>query len=224
MSWKIIVPASVVLLSLGLGLYWWRGGAEAADPAVERVVAMQAQIMPAEGPRPSVDQQVKAMTEMGKSMRELSPEQRQQVFERSGFRERIRRDLDAYFELPVEKRKAFLDERIDEMERMRKVFEKMREQNEKNGGAAGSGGGPGGRQGGGPSGGPGAGPPGPPPSDAGPRPGGPGFGSPGSTRHERMRGMLDSTTPEERAKGAEFFRDLMKRREERGLPAFPGRP
>ncbi len=205
MNWKVIVLVGVVLFSIGLGVYWWRSG-PAPDPAVERVVAMQAQIMPAEGKRPSVDQQVQAMTEMGKNMRELSPEQRQQVFERSGFRERIRRDLDTYFELPVEKRKAFLDERIDEMENMRKAFQKMREQNEKNGGTAGGGPGGGPFGGGGPGGGNGAS------GSATPRP----------TRHERMRGMLDSTTPEERARGAEFFSDLMKRREERGLPAFPG--
>jgi uncharacterized membrane protein YgcG len=205
-NWKVAAFVVVVLLSVGLGVYWWRSG-PAPDPAVERVVAMQAQIMPAEGKRPSVDQQVAAMTEMGKNMRELSPDQRRQVFERSGFRERIRHDLDTYFELPEEKRKAFLDEKIDEMERMRKVFEKMREQNAKNGGAAGGGpfgGGPGG-------GGPGGGGNNASGSDA-PRP----------TRHERMRGMLDSTTPEERAKGAEFFSALMKRREERGLPSFPG--
>lgn len=215
MNWKVIVLVGAVLLSAGAGWYWWRSG-PAPDPAVERVVAMQAQILPAEGKRPSVDQQVQAMTEMGKNMRELSPEQRQQVFERSGFRERIRRDLDTYFELPEEKRKAFLDEKIDEMENMRKAFQKMREQNEKNGGAAGGpggggpfGGGPGG-DGGGPGGRPGGGPGGADPNA--PRP----------SRHERMRGMLDSTTPEERAKGAQFFSDLMKRREERGLPAFPG--
>jgi len=212
-NWKVIVLVSIVLLSVGLGVYWWRWG-PAPDPAVERVVAMQAQIMPVEGKRPSVDQQVQAMTEMGKNMRELSPEQRQQVFERSGFRERIRRDLDTYFELPTEKRQAFLDERIDEMERMRKVFQKMREENENSGGAASGGpGGGGGPFGGGPGG--------------GPSPGGSGSGARGSdaprpTRHERMRGMLDSTTPEERARGAEFFSDLMKRRQERGLPAFPG--
>jgi len=206
-NWKVAAFVVVVLLGVGLGVYWWRSG-PAPDPAVEKVVAMQAQIMPAEGKRPSVDQQVAAMTEMGKNMRELSPEQRQQVFQRSGFRERIRHDLDTYFELPVDKRQAFLDEKIDEMEKMRKAFQKMREQNEKNGGAAG--GGPFG--GGGPGGGPGGG-----------GPGGPNSGTPQATRHERMRGMLDSTTPEERARGAEFFADLMKRREERGLPAFPGR-
>jgi hypothetical protein len=212
-NWKVIVVVGVVLIPLGLGLYWWRSG-EAPDPAVERVVAIQAQIMPVDGPRPSVEEQARAMTEMRDGMRQLTPEQRQQVFERGGLRERMRRDLEAYFELPPEKRKAFLDERIDEMERMRKAFEKMRQADERNGAAAGSGG---------PTSG---GPFGPPPSGAGGPPGSaPGAGGPGSpesNRQERMRRMLDSTTPEERARGAEFFRDLMKRRDERGLTGFFG--
>ncbi|MGD9645269.1 MAG: hypothetical protein AB7U73_06120, partial [Pirellulales bacterium] len=189
MNWKTIALVGVVLLSLGLGVYWLRSGEPPQDPAVERVAAMGSQIMPVDGPRPSVEQQARAMTEMREEMRELSPEQRRQVFERSGFRERMRRDLDAYFELPPEKRQAFLDERIDEMERMRKAFELMRKNDERN---AATGGSPGGAPGGGPSGPPPSGGPGGPPSSAS---GATGPGSPTDSRHERARRMLDSTTP-----------------------------
>lgn len=63
-----------------------------------------------------------------------------------------------------------------------------------------------------------------PPNGGGP--GGPprgerNFGG-GGTRQERARGMLNNTTPEERALISEYFTALGERRKERGMPGFPG--
>ncbi len=105
-----------------------------------------------------------------------------------------------FFDLPEDKRVAALDEQIDEMEKMRKRFEKRRAERAGSGGGPGAGGRP-----------PGGGPPG---------------GNRGSMdekqRNDMRKRMLDNSTPQQRAMFGEYFRQVEDRRRQRGLPPFPG--
>lgn len=126
--------------------------------------------------------------------------------ERSGssvFRSAMRQRIDAYFTLPPEKRQAELDRQIKQEEMMRKAFETA-------GKVAGffGGGPPGGGPGGGAGGPPGGGPPG----------GGPPQGATQDNSNKWRKGIIDSTTPEQRARYVEYRRAMDQRRKELGVP------
>jgi hypothetical protein len=119
--------------------------------------------------------------------------------ERSGssvFRSAMRQRIDAYFTLPPAQRQAELDRQIKQEEMMRKAFETASSV------AGFFGGGP-----------PGGGPPG----------GGQGSGAsqaPSQDRSNKWRkGIIDSTTPEQRARYVEYRRAMDQRRKELGMPS-----
>lgn len=138
--------------------------------------------------------------------------------ERSGssvFRSAMRQRIDAYFTLPPEKRQAELDRQIKQEEMMRKAFETAGKVagffgGGPPGGGQGSGqGGSGGQansQGSGQGGGgpPGGGPPQAPSQDA---------------SNKWRKGIIDSTTPEQRARYVEYRRAMDQRRKELGMPS-----
>jgi hypothetical protein len=124
----------------------------------------------------------------------------------------MRQRIDAYFTLPPAQRQAELDRQIKQEEMMRKAFETA-------GKVAGffGGGPPGGGQatgsnaqgGQGGSGPPGGGPPG----------GGPPQNASQDSSNKWRKGIIDSTTPEQRARYVEYRRAMDQRRKELGMPS-----
>jgi len=156
---------------------------------------------------------VTAMATIRQKVEALPANLRPQV-ERNGgnmFRSAMRARIDAYFSLPPEKRQAELDRQIKQEEMFRKAFETA-------GAVMGAfGGGPpgGGQQGGGQqSGGQNSGGQ----QNAGP-PGGPPRGGSEEDRNKWRKGIIDSTTPEQRARYVEYRRAMDERRQQMGLPA-----
>jgi len=141
--------------------------------------------------------------EKGKQMRDalarLSPGQRDALAAEG--RQRFQQDLERYAKMSAADRTRYLDERIDQSERMRQQFGR---QNPAGTGPRPSGGGPG-------SGTFAAGPGG-----SG-RPGGRPSASP-EERERRRKERLDQTTPEFRALMDRFRKDMNARRQQRGLP------
>ena len=123
----------------------------------------------------------------------LDEEKKDQLRENLGemFRERMRQRVEEYFELPQEEREAFLDEMIDRMQQHRRQWEDRRGPGRGRDGDRERRDGETGRN--------------------GPGPGGRGF------TPDRMKSMLENTSPEDRAKFVEFHKDLRERLRERGL-------
>jgi hypothetical protein len=197
------------------------------DPRVAEIQKMQeearTQFAEGGGPR-SVAEATAAVTAMNTiraKVEALPPHLRPQV-ERQGssvFRSAMRARIDSYFTAPPEKRKAELDRQIDQEEMMRKAFEAGRAvagmfgggqpagqsgagQCAAGQGAAGQGGqqaaqASGGRSGGGP----------------------PQSGSE-EDRNRWRKSIIDSTTPEQRARYVEYRRAMDERREQRGLQSW----
>jgi hypothetical protein len=127
--------------------------------------------------------------------------------ERSGgsmFRTAMRQRIDAYFALPPAKRQAELDRQIKQEEMMRNAFETASK-------VAGffGGGPPGGGDRGGQAGGQSGGPPG----------GGPPTGGSQEGVNKWRKQIIDSTTPEQRARYVEYRRAMDQRRKELGMPS-----
>ncbi|MCE5268141.1 MAG: hypothetical protein LLG00_09680 [Planctomycetaceae bacterium] len=178
-----------------------------ADSQVEKVKQIEKELF-ASGKRPSREDFEKFRKEVDK----LSPQQRWQAMSR-GPGDRMRKEMDAYFNLPKDKRAAYLRDRIQEME-------KHRAEMEANGPPKGlpPNGGP-------PPGANGQGPGGPPPGGPG-GPGGPGQRDPARER-ERLAGMLGHLSPTDRARFSAFHDAMAKERMAMGLspmPAPPSRP
>ena len=131
----------------------------------------------------------------------------------------MRARIDSYFTAPPEKRKAELDRQIDQEEMMRKAFEAGRAvagmfgggqpagqsgaaQGAAGQGAAGQGGQQAAQANGGRSGG------GPPQSGS------------EEDRNRWRKSIIDSTTPEQRARYVEYRRAMDERREQRGLQSW----
>lgn len=196
----------------------WLGGwfRFTTDPRVAEIVTMQeearARYAANGGPSSLVDATA-AVVEMNSirgKIEALPPHLRPQV-ERAGggmMRDVFRNRIDAYFNAPPEKRQAELDRQIAQEEIMRQAFEAGRSlmgagagggQNGAGGGTGNTGGAAGGagRTGG----------------------GGPPQGGTEGDRNRWRKNMIDRTTPEERARYAEYRRAMEQRREERGLPS-----
>ena len=184
---RLILAATLIVLIGGVaGWYWWPR-TPPPDPQIARARELQTKLTTDFGKEGKVQEQVKTMTELRDTMGQMSPEQRRKVMTGPGGpASMIRNQAKAYAELPLEKRKNYLDKRIDEME---KFMAAARQTGAFEGGRPG--------------------PPGPPTS---------------GDRQERARGMLNNTTPEDRALFSEYFSDLMARRKERGMPGFGGGP
>lgn len=209
--WVLAGLALVCLLVAWL-LGWVRFS---TDPRVKEVLALQAeaqQKFAANGGPRTVEEATEAFAAMGRVREKIEalPEHlRPQVMEARGgmFRTAFRQRIDDYFKAPPTERRAVLDQQIDQEEMFRKAMQAS------GGPMGGFGGGPPG--GGPPGGGPGA-QGGPPPGGG---PGGPG-GPPGGdeARNRWMKGIIDSTSPEQRARFTEHRRAMEERRRERGLP------
>lgn len=187
------LAALAFLLLVGLVL-----GAFRPSP-LDRVKQLQTELASADLKALPPDQRKAKFEELRTAVKGLSDDQRWELA--APMREKQKAEMDRYFALGPKEKTAYLDERINKMEEMKKVFEKK-------------GGGFGGPPGGGFGPRPGSG--GPPPGVAGP-PGGKGPPT-GPQADDRRKQMLDRTTPEERAQKDAFRKDLEARRKQRGLP------
>lgn len=191
------------------------------DPRVVEIRKMQEEarqkFVATGGPKTLVEatEAVAAMGQIRQKIESLPENLRPQV-ERSGggmFRSAMRARIDGYFALPPEKRQAELDRQIKQEEMMRKAFETA-------GKVAGffGGGPPGGGQGSGQGGSGGQGGQGSGQGGGGPR-GGPPQGASQDSSNKWRKGIIDSTTPEQRARYVEYRRAMDQRRKELGMPS-----
>jgi hypothetical protein len=218
--WLAVLAGVAVLAVL---VAWFLGWISfGTDPRVAEIQKMQeearAQFAEGGGPRTVVEATaaVTAMNTIRAKVDALPPHLRPQVERQGGsvFRTAMRARIDSYFTAPPEKRKAELDRQIDQEEMMRKAFEAGRAVagmfgGGQSGGQQASQGGAG--QGGAAQGGQQAG---------GSRPGGPPQGGSEDDRNRWRKSMIDSTTPEQRARYVEYRRAMDERREQRGLPTW----
>ena len=214
--------AVIGLVALVAFLIAWLGGwiRFTTDPRVVEIQTLQNEARQkfavAGGPSTLAEatDAVTMMATIRQKMEALPPHLRPQA-ERSGssvFRSAMRQRIDAYFTLPPAQRQAELDRQIKQEEMMRKAFETA-------GKVAGffGGGPPGGGQatgsnaqgGQGGSGPPGGGPPG----------GGPPQNASQDSSNKWRKGIIDSTTPEQRARYVEYRRAMDQRRKELGMPS-----
>lgn len=218
--WLAVLAGVAVLAVLVAWLLGWISFG--TDPRVAEIQKMQeearAQFAEGGGPRTVADATaaVTAMNTIRAKVDALPPHLRPQVERQGGsvFRTAMRARIDSYFTAPPEKRKAELDRQIDQEEMMRKAFEAGRAVagmfgGGQSGGQQASQGGAG--QGGAAQGGQQAG---------GSRPGGPPQGGSEEDRNRWRKSMIDSTTPEQRARYVEYRRAMDERREQRGLPTW----
>jgi len=217
--WLAVLAGIAVLAVLVAWLLGWVSFS--TDPRVAEIQKMQeearTQFAEGGGPR-SVAEATAAVTAMNTiraKVEALPPHLRPQV-ERQGssvFRSAMRARIDSYFTAPPEKRKAELDRQIDQEEMMRKAFEAGRavagmfgggqaSGSQAGQGAAGQGGQQAGQASGGRSGG------GPPQSGS------------EEDRNRWRKSIIDSTTPEQRARYVEYRRAMDERREQRGLQSW----
>jgi len=218
--WLAVLAGVAVLAVL---VAWFLGWISfGTDPRVAEIQKMQeearAQFAEGGGPRTVADATaaVTAMNTIRAKVDALPPHLRPQVERQGGsvFRTAMRARIDSYFTAPPEKRKAELDRQIDQEEMMRKAFEAGRAVagmfgGGQSGGQQASQGGAG--QGGAAQAGQQAG---------GSRPGGPPQGGSEEDRNRWRKSMIDSTTPEQRARYVEYRRAMDERREQRGLPTW----
>ena len=205
--------AAIAILALLAFLVAWLGGwiRFTTDPRVVEIQKLsedaRQKFVATGGPQTLAEatEAVTAMATIRQKVEALPPHLKPQV-ERSGgsmFRTAMRQRIDAYFALPPAKRQAELDRQIKQEEMMRKAFETAGRVAGFFGG--GGGGPPGGGQGGqGPGGQRGGGGSQPPSQDS---------------SNKWRKGMIDSTTPEQRARYVEYRRAMDQRRKELGIPS-----
>jgi hypothetical protein len=208
---KIGIAVAVLLLLAGGTVWAFRGR---ADAAVEKIRQMQKDLasVPPDGRR-------QRWEDLGKEWQKLTPDQQDKLRdERWAERERMmNKRVKDFFAAPPNQRQGILDKQINDDEKRRKEREARRAQ----------GGGPGGNPAG-------PNPNGPGPSQAGSgqaangpnagrQPGGGRNANPETQSANRNR-RLDNSSPEQRAQQAAYNAALQKRRIERGLPAWGGRP
>jgi uncharacterized membrane protein YgcG len=210
--------AVIGLIALVAFLIAWLGGwiRFTTDPRVAEIQKLQEEtrqkFVATGGPQTLAEatEAVTAMATIRQKTEALPASLRPQV-ERSGgsvFRSAMRQRIDAYFALPPAKRQAELDRQIKQEEMMRNAFETAGKVAGFFGGGP-PGGGQGGAQGGQGSGQGGGGPPG----------GGPPRGASQENVNKWRKGIIDSTTPEQRARYVEYRRAMDQRRKELGMPA-----
>lgn len=209
--------AAIAILTLLAFLVAWLGGwiRFTTDPRVVEIQKLQEdarqKFVVTGGPQTLAEatEAVTAMATIRQKVEALPANLRPQV-ERSGgsvFRSAMRQRIDAYFALPPAQRQAELDRQIKQEEMMRNAFETASKV------AGFFGGGPqGGGDRGGQGGGQGGGPPG----------GGPPQGASQEGVNKWRKQIIDSTTPEQRARYVEYRRAMDQRRKELGMS--PGGP
>jgi hypothetical protein len=178
-----------LLLLLLLGYLSYR--AVRPDPNLKKVQQLRADFA-AHGKEWSPDERQAKGKQMRDAMARLSPGQRDAMAAEG--RKRFQQELERYHQLSPADKNHYLDERINQMEKMRQQFAQNR----------GGTGGPGTF---------GAGPGGP---------GGRGQGMSAEQREQRRKERLDQTTPEFRALMDQFRKDMNARRQQRGLPTRGG--
>jgi hypothetical protein len=206
--------AAIAILALLAFLVAWLGGwiRFTTDPRVAEIQKLQEEtrqkFVATGGPQTLAEatEAVTAMATIRQKTEALPASLRPQV-ERSGgsmFRTAMRQRIDAYFALPPAKRQAELDRQIKQEEMMRNAFETASK-------VAGffGGGPPGGGDRGGQAGGQSGGPPG----------GGPPTGGSQEGVNKWRKQIIDSTTPEQRARYVEYRRAMDQRRKELGMPS-----
>jgi len=234
-----VVRWLLILLALGLAAFlvaWLLGYVRlTTDPRIVEIQKMQAeaqQQFTANGGPQTLDeakQAVAAMSQIREKIEALPENMRREAGRQGGnvFRNTMQTRINAYFSLPPDQRQSELDRQIKQEELFRQAWESSRPagggQGGQPGGTASNGGAGGGGGPGGAGGGPGGGGPGGP---GGGGPGGPGGGGPprGGSEEDRNRwrkNMIDSTTPEQRAKYVEYRRAMEARREQLGTSS-PG--
>ncbi len=209
----IWVVGVVALALLALLAAWLAGWVRfTTDPRVTEIIALQEQARArfgqGSGPSNLADAAAMAtsMMEIRQKMEALPEHLRPQAEQagRSMFQSAFRARIDSYFALPPEQRQAEIDRQIDQEEMMRKAFEAGRTV------AGAFGGGGAGAGSAAPARGTASAPANPP------RPG----GSRSEEERNRWRkSMIDRTTPQERARYAEWRRAIDARREQRGMPS-----
>ncbi len=229
--WLAVLAGIAVLAVLVAWLLGWMSFG--TDPRVAEIQQMQeearTQFAEGGGPRTVADATaaVTAMNTIRAKVEALPPHLRPQVERQGGsvFRTAMRARIDSYFTAPPEKRKAELDRQIDQEEMMRKAFEAGRAvagmfgggqpagQSGAGQGAAGQGGAGQSAAGQGNAGQSGQGRGGPPG-------GGPPQSGSEEDRNRWRKSIIDSTTPEQRARYVEYRRAMDERREQRGLPSW----
>ena len=199
--------AILLMLAGGAGAYY----AFRTDPKLAAALDLQKQMQNDDLPR---EERGKLWGQMREAMENLTPEQRQQVFQqmgrgRDGFMARGQKKMDEFFAMAKKDQIKVIDKRIDEMvkdqkerEKRRKQRDQQRQQSGDTNGAAGQGGGFGGGGRGGPGGGGGGG----------------GSGDRGLDRRLRM----DSMGAGQRAQMSEFGRMFADRMSQRGIPMTGG--
>ena len=223
--------AAIAILALLAFFAAWFGGwiRFTTDPRVAEIKKLQEearQKFAANGGPQTLAEATEAVTAMAtiRQKTEALPASLRPQVERSGgsmFRSAMRQRIDAYFSLPPAQRQAELDRQIRQEEMMRKAFETAgRVAGFFGGGPPGGGdrGGPGGGQAGGQGGGPPGG------GERGGRGGGPAGGGPppGASQegvNKWRKQIIDTTTPEQRARYVEYRRAMDQRRNELGMPS-----
>jgi hypothetical protein len=205
-----IAAALALALIAAFGIWWWGGAlARREDPRVAEVRAMHEEMavkFPPGKPIRSPDEAVARVTAMQaviQKVQSLPPQLRGPAMMSGAktFRASIDAKVDEFFTLPANRRAAFLDVEINQMEMMRSAF---------------------GAEGSPPSGGPAPGAAAGNSSDR--RPPFPPLNLSESEAASMRKNMLDETSPERRARMEEFIAAMQNRRSERGLPAFPEPP
>jgi hypothetical protein len=213
--------AVIGLIALVAFLIAWLGGwiRFTTDPRITEIKKLQDEARQkfavAGGPSTLAEatDAVTMMATIRQKVEALPPHLRPQA-ERSGssvFRSAMRQRIDAYFTLPPAQRQAELDRQIKQEEMMRKAFETAGKVAGFFGGGP-PGGGQGASQGG--SGGQGSGQGG-----GGPPGGGPPQNASQDSSNKWRKGIIDSTTPEQRARYVEYRRAMDQRRKELGMPS-----
>jgi hypothetical protein len=200
--WLAALAALAALVLLGAWWFGWFGAA--VDPRVAEIHKMRDELAAkypnGAGPANLVEATSMATAMYGLRQKiEALPENLRPQAERGGgsmFRNAMRARIDAYFNAPPAQRDAVLDRQIDEMEMMRKAFEAA----EKVTAAFGGGGSAA--------------------SSTSP-PGGPPRSTNEEERNKFRKGIIDRTSPAERARYVEYRRAIDERREKRGMPPSP---
>lgn len=226
-SWATAAAWLAVLLLvslIGIGVAWWLGWIRfTTDPRVTEIRQLQEdarrKFVATGGPSTVVEatEAIAAMAQIRQKIESL-PENLRPEVERQGqgmFRTAMQERINRYFSLPPEQRGAELDRQIRQEELMRKAWQAGGAvMNAITGGRAD---GQGGSPGGGPATGAGTGGPNSPRGGFG---GGPPQNRTEDDRNKWRKQMIDSTSPEQRARYSEYRRVMADRRKQLGLPSF----
>ena len=200
------LAALAVLAALALLGAWWLGSFGAAvDPRVAEI-RKQREELAAKYPNGAAPTNLGAATAMATEMAsirqkiEALPEHLRPQAEQGGgsmVRTAMRARINAYFNAPPAQRDAVLDRQIDEMEVMRQAFEAAEKVTAAFGGGGVSA------------------------TSATPPFGGPPRSTNEEERNKFRKGIIDRTSPSERARYVEYWRAVAERREKRGMPPSP---